>query len=947
MSPDVLGIGFRGGPFVYLSTASESCSTTDTCMMAKVSGPTPRSCSFSMECVYGVNPLIYRYLHVVQTAAMASDVQTHKSDQSGLDQSAADCSHHQRCGRSDSHLAHQSGAVTVDSFGTDPQPLCDALVGQSSRQSNQDLQFSRCQLFRFFHSFKILFYFFAKCLLAARNIIDALANHLGCVCFGENPPNACLLQLKKLFRQHRTCNHDNPNIRHPALAFDQDFKTVGTGHFQVQHCAIGSMLSDHGDCLDPIVGNSNDFAIRTRFQRRGHAMGGDGMVIRNNNRLLQNVLPVLAVLRGAFIFLVFGLYGGQVLAQDAVYPLSGPAKAADFAGYIDYYIDDDWSMTPERAIGADAAAFVPLTRKTANMGYTASRIWLRMRVKNEVQDKDDWLLYFPENFKQHFRVDVLSQAGQITRTLELERDSPFSARPIPNPEMVAPLPLPSGETATVLISLWSEGSSYITFSIETQESFADLTSYRTAKNFAFYGMMGFLIVAALVALVLLRNVLFLAYSAYAGSALSYIMHVDGVAFQYLWPNAPGFNSNASIITGAGIIIFGAIYSRMFLKTRLHHPIVDKVLLGVITVTLGMIALFYVPNPQLLKKMLIFTSLLAIVTFVLAGFVAAYKRFNEVRFYLIAWIGAVVSAALLNLNHLFGVELGQSFVYESMRATIVFDAAMMGMAILDRYVQLRKSQRAALESKLSTVRRNLDLSERLTKLTDSYGALEDDARRRNEITQETVHDLRKPLYALRLKISNLIHDESPNQEDASDIDATFSYLEDLISDQLWEPDSADDRMQETADTTLNLRQVIGSICQMFAPDAKAKALALDFECASIETSVDALAIMRILSNLVSNAVNYTQSGHVLVKAKERGEMISVTVSDSGPGLSPEEFRQALARKTRLKDKSGHVEGSGIGLTIASELARAHGLKLHLLESSSKGSTIELCIPAQQR
>ena len=643
--------------------------------------------------------------------------------------------------------------------------------------------------------------------------------------------------------------------------------------------------------------------------------------------------------------LVCVLFGGQALAQDGIFPLNGPATTADLVGYVEYYVDDDWSMTPERAAGLDTDTFLPLMGKPAGMGYTDSRIWLRMRIENQSENTDDWLLYFPENFKQHFRVDLVSQGGQITRTLELEKDSPFSDRPIPNAEMVAPLPLRAGETGTILISLWSEGSSYISFSIETPESFADLTSFRTAKNFAFYGMMAFLIVSALVALVLLRNVLFLTYSAYAGSALLYIMHVDGVAFQYLWPNSPGFNSDASIFTGAGIIIFGAIYSRMFLKTRLYHPIVDKVLLGVIMVTLGVIAALYGPNPQLLKKLLIFTSLIAIVIFVLAGFVAAYKRFYEVRFYLIAWIGAVVSAALLNLNHLFGVELGQSFVYESMRATIVFDAAMMGMAILDRYVQLRKSQRAALESKLFSARRNLDLSARLAKLTESYGTLEDEARRRDEMTQDTVHDLRKPLYALRLKISNLIQDDAADQSDVADIDATFSYLENLISDHLPDPETLHDPAQETAEETLELQQVIQSVCQMFTPDAEAKGLSLGCDCPPFKTSVDALAIMRILSNLVSNAVNYTQAGHVMVKAEEKGQMISLTVSDSGPGLSPEEFAQALARNTRLSDKSGAVEGSGIGLSIASELARAHRLTLRLLESSAKGSCIELCLPRQ--
>lgn len=643
------------------------------------------------------------------------------------------------------------------------------------------------------------------------------------------------------------------------------------------------------------------------------------------------------------IVVLAALSSGQACADSPVKALHGPTSSDALQGHIDYFIDPDWTLTPERVAGNDPPAFQPLGTRSPDFGYTSSRVWLRVKVRNEMAQQDEFLIYFTENFKQHFRVDVIAQDATIQRLLELEPNSPFSARPVPDPEMVAPLAIAPGQTVTILVSLWSEGSSHISFSIETPDSFAALSSKRTAKNFTFYGMMALLIGAALFALVLLRNWLFLAYSAYAGSALLYIMHVDGVAFQYLWPSVPSLNNKASIFAGAGIIVFGAIYSRMYLKTNRYHPHVDKVLLAVIFCTLGVIGAFYFTDPQFLKKSLVFMSLLAICIFASAGFIAARTRFNDVRFYLVAWAGAVVSASLLNLSHIFGVNISQDFVYDSIRATMVFDAAMMGLAIIDRYNQLRQSQRAALETRLLTVKRNLDLSKRLTRLTDSYSALETAARLRNEQIQNTVHDLRKPLYALKLKIANLIQDETGSHADAVEVGATVSYLEDLVADYLEQPSQVVGHGPQPPPDEPDLRQVIASVCEMFAPEARDKGIDLDYRCPPVRTSIRTLVIMRILSNLVCNAVNYTPSGHVFVDTQVDQDGIVITVADTGPGLTQDEFDHAVTRDIRLSDKSMEVDGSGIGLSIANDLAQDNGLQLDLLPRPGRGATIRLTLP----
>ncbi|MGI9353674.1 MAG: 7TMR-DISM family protein, partial [Rhizobiaceae bacterium] len=496
--------------------------------------------------------------------------------------------------------------------------------------------------------------------------------------------------------------------------------------------------------------------------------------------------------------IAYGAIAGPSIAAPAspVKVLDGPVTNDGMRGHIDHYIDPDWSKTVTRMAGPDADLCTPIVKKNPDFGYTQSKIWLRARLKNATSDTEEWRLFFAENFKQVFDVWVVRDGGKIENILSLGPDSTFADRAIPYPELTAPLHLEPEEQVTVLIALWSEGSSYIEFSVETAESFASLAARDTAKNFVFYGMMILLIVVALGSLALFRNVIFLAYSAYASSALLYVMHADGVTFQYLWPNVPSLNSIASVYAGSGIIVFGAIYSRIFLKTRQRHPVLDKILLAVIVITLGLDAVLIPVNPQFLKKALVLMSLVAIITFTVSAIVVAMKRFREVRFYLFAWVGAVASAALLNLNHIFGFDIGQELLYDSMRGVMVFDAAMMGFAIADRYHQLRQSRQAALSDSLNEARRNIKLNERLLELEDRFAVATELSQSRNEYIQDTIHDLRQPIHALRVNVNNLLRQRSVSGGEAKNLEATFSYLENLVAEHLRPSDDADPQLSGT-------------------------------------------------------------------------------------------------------------------------------------------------------
>jgi signal transduction histidine kinase len=109
------------------------------------------------------------------------------------------------------------------------------------------------------------------------------------------------------------------------------------------------------------------------------------------------------------------------------------------------------------------------------------------------------------------------------------------------------------------------------------------------------------------------------------------------------------------------------------------------------------------------------------------------------------------------------------------------------------------------------------------------------------------------------------------------------------------------------------------------------------------------IVRAIENLVGNAVAYTpRGGEVTIKAElegaGQGACIVVTVSDTGPGITPEDQAKVFDKYYRAAT-AGEVRGSGLGLAIVKAVADAHGASVSLDSSPGIGSTFRLCMPVK--
>lgn len=620
--------------------------------------------------------------------------------------------------------------------------------------------------------------------------------------------------------------------------------------------------------------------------------------------------------------------------------LTGPSDAETVGSHFEYTLDPEWQLTANDFIDPSLVALMPIPLNVPDFGYTPALIWMRLDLVNATERIGSWRFFLQTNFTQKVAVYQIAPGGTIATLLDLTTETPFSARPVAYPQLVVPFDLVPGEAGTLIVAYYSQGSSRISMSVETPDSFAAQAGLSQAKNFAYYGMMLLMIGLALVALAVLRQGVFAFYAAYLASILLYIAHADGIAFQYLWPNVPGFNSMASIPGGSAVMIFGALFAITFLETRRYHPVMHRVLLGLIAAVLAIDVALWALAAQLLKQLLVVMISVSALTFLAAGINAARTRFREVRFYLFAWFAAIIPAALFTARFAFGLESTLITPYDTIRLALLFDALMMGLALFDRYNQHRQS---FLEESLAQAQRNLALSERLVALEGRYDQAMNVAREREESVKDTVHDLRQPMHALRLSLRQLFEARTESGTDRSQVESALGYMETLVAERL----ASDSRPSPAANggaggkaAEPGLHAVLSSIADMFASEAAAKGLGLKLVLAAPDGEVAAYPLMRVVSNLVSNAIKYTREGRIVIALRRHGATHRVEVHDTGPGLRGAAFDQALMRNQRLERDLAVADGSGLGLAVAKEIVDANGWRLTSCEDRRAGASIRV-------
>jgi signal transduction histidine kinase len=121
---------------------------------------------------------------------------------------------------------------------------------------------------------------------------------------------------------------------------------------------------------------------------------------------------------------------------------------------------------------------------------------------------------------------------------------------------------------------------------------------------------------------------------------------------------------------------------------------------------------------------------------------------------------------------------------------------------------------------------------------------------------------------------------------------------------------------------------------------------DISPALPDMDIDPDRIGQVIGNLLSNAIKYTNvGGKVLIQARSDRTEVLISVSDTGPGIIPDEQERVFEPFYRSSFERRFPQGLGLGLTIARDLVEAHGGWLEVISRPGEGSSFIVHLPLE--
>jgi PAS domain S-box-containing protein len=224
------------------------------------------------------------------------------------------------------------------------------------------------------------------------------------------------------------------------------------------------------------------------------------------------------------------------------------------------------------------------------------------------------------------------------------------------------------------------------------------------------------------------------------------------------------------------------------------------------------------------------------------------------------------------------------------------------------------------------------------------------RARDEVLGVVSHDLRNPLSAISMCTRVLLETPPEGEQERRDllstIDESVQWMQRMIRDLL-DVSNIEAGVLSMERGIEDVAPLVESAVQMIATQAAERSVSLyeDVPPDVPRVNVDAERILQVLTNLIANAVKFTEpGGRVTVSAERRPGEVLISVTDTGPGIPADHLPHIFDRYWHAR-RTARTRGSGLGLAIVKGIVDAHGGRVAVASTVGRGSTFSFTIPVE--
>jgi signal transduction histidine kinase len=341
----------------------------------------------------------------------------------------------------------------------------------------------------------------------------------------------------------------------------------------------------------------------------------------------------------------------------------------------------------------------------------------------------------------------------------------------------------------------------------------------------------------------------------------------------------------------------------------------------------------------LTFIIVMSMIFAVVYFVMAGNVEGAKKAGDA-------IPNLAPAGDLFLNNLFAILLGAALASAVIAAA---GSVFLSRWLVSRIVEVNMVAAEVRDGNLAARVPGADKPDEFGELAANVNSMLDRIERlvagMRDVSDRIAHELRTPLTRLRAQVQKLnavppASAEAVNARAAisEEIGTTVAIFDALLDIATTEAEAGD----QTRLKTVDLAEVVESVVDLYDAVAEERGIVLVADAKGpAEMLGDSGLLTRMLANVVDNAIKFSPAGgRVSIGLATEGKSHLLTVTDSGPGLSPDIRDRAFERFAR-GTATAAVPGHGLGLAVVKAIAVRHGIRISLRDAKPGLAVVFTC------
>lgn len=416
-------------------------------------------------------------------------------------------------------------------------------------------------------------------------------------------------------------------------------------------------------------------------------------------------------------------------ASVQAYPveLDGSTRRLEVGPHLSYFEDKNNQLNVHQPQHFASLTWQVNRQRTFNQGYSDSVWWLTLDLHNA--SPITLQSYLQIRYPVLDYIDIYQVEGdwQAIHLLQSFGDKyPFSQRLISYHQFVLPLNLRAGEQRKLLIRIRS--SSAIQFPASLVEP-AYFYQQVDIESLLLGGWLGSLVVMVFYNLIIycfVRQKVYLYYVAYVLAMLVFLASLKGLSFQYLWPQATGWNDKVIVVSLAAVVLFAACFTRRFLDVNREVPVTRTLvsLLYWLSATIGVCAIWLPYQWTILPVIVV-----AVMACILGG-VTSFRRllsgFIYAGYYIISWAMIFLGGIVLAMSK-FGLlpsnPITENAVLLGSSLEVLMLSFAMGEKLNDERDKREQAEREALHlQKLANDKLEEMVEQRTSELRKANGLL---------------------------------------------------------------------------------------------------------------------------------------------------------------------------------------------------------------------------------